>query len=68
MPSEHVANGMLRAGFTNRLGKAQFRYTLRAKAMTGDPAKWLMIATRAATPKASASKRVQLRLPASFQH
>jgi hypothetical protein len=66
MPSKHVANGMLQAGFTNRFGKAQFRYTLRAKAMTGSPAKWLTIATRAATPKASASKRVLLRMPAAF--
>ena len=68
MPAKHVANGKLRAGFTNRFGKAQFRYTLRAKAMTGSPAKWLTIVTRAATPKASASKRVQLRLPAAFTH
>jgi len=67
MPSKNVANGMLRAGFTNRFGKAQFRYTVRANAMTGGPAKWLTVATRAATPKASASKRVQLRLPARFQ-
>ncbi|HYI74573.1 MAG TPA: hypothetical protein VEW90_04815 [Gaiellaceae bacterium] len=67
LPSKNVANGMVRAGFTNRFGKAQFRYTVRANATTGAPAKWLTVATRAATPKASASKRVQLRLPA-VQH
>jgi hypothetical protein len=62
-PSKHMANGALRAGFTNRVGKAQFGFRLRASALAGPGPKLLTIATRAATPKSSAATKVTLRLP-----
>ena len=63
MPSKHMANGALRAGFTNRVGKARFGFRLRTSALAGPGPKFLTIATRAATPKSSATKKVTLRLP-----
>jgi hypothetical protein len=63
MPPKHLANGALRAGFTNRVGKAQFGFRLRTSALAGPGPKFLTIATRAATPKSSATKKVTLRLP-----
>jgi hypothetical protein len=65
MPWKHVANGPLRAGFTNRIGKGQFAYKLRANAFKAPPAKYLTIAMRAATPASSRNKKVTLRLPAA---
>lgn len=62
MPAKHVANGALRAGFTNRVGKAQFAYRLKASAFKGG---LLTIAARVATPKSTATKNVALRLPAA---
>ena len=62
MPSKHVANGALRAGFTNRVGKAQFGFRLRTSAFKGG---LLTIATRATTPKSTATRKVALRLPAA---
>jgi len=61
-PAKHVANGALRAGFTNRVGKAQFAFRLKASAFKGG---LLTIAVRAATPKSTATKKVALRLPAA---
>jgi hypothetical protein len=63
MPAKHTANGSQRAGFTNRVGKAQFGFRLRASAFAGPGPKFLTIATRAATPKSSTAKKVALRLP-----
>ena len=65
LPSEHVANGTVRVGFTNRIGRSRFVYRLRAAAFNSPPAKYLTIATRAATPTHSAIKKVTLRLPAA---
>ena len=62
MPAKHVANGALRAAFTNRVGKAQFAYRITASAFKGG---LLTIAARAATPKSTATKKVALRLPAA---
>jgi len=62
MPAKHVANGALRAAFTNRVGKAQFAFRLKASAFKGG---LLTIAARAATPKSTATKKVALRLPAA---
>jgi hypothetical protein len=64
MPAKHVATGALKAGFTNRVGKGQFAYRLKASAFTGKPAQFFTIWMRAATPKSSATKKVTLRLPA----
>lgn len=64
MPAKHVANGAVKAGFTNRAGKGRFAYRLKAGAFAGKPAKYLTIWTRAATPKSSAARKVTLRLPA----
>jgi hypothetical protein len=61
-PTKHVANGALRAGFTNRVGKAQFAFRIKASAFKGG---LLTIAARASTPKATATKKVALRLPAA---
>jgi hypothetical protein len=61
-PSKHVANGALRAGFTNRVGKAQFAFRIKASAFKGG---LLTIAARASTPKSTATKKVALRLPAA---
>lgn len=65
LPAKHVANGAVRAGFTNRIGKAQFGYRLRQSAFTGTSTKVMTFAARAATPKASTTKRFVLRLPAA---
>jgi hypothetical protein len=62
IPAKHVANGALRAAFTNRVGKAQFAFRLKASAFKGG---LLTIAVRAATPKSTATKKVALRLPAA---
>lgn len=62
MPTKHVANGALRAAFTNRVGKAQFAYRIKASAFKGG---LLTIAARAATPKSTATRKVALRLPAA---
>jgi hypothetical protein len=67
MPEKHVANGALKAGFTNRVGKGRFAYRLKASAFTGSTAQLLTIWTRAATPKSSATKKVTLRLPAAVK-
>jgi hypothetical protein len=67
MPEKHVANGALKAGFTNRVGKGRFAYGLKASAFTGSTAQLLTIWTRAATPKSSAAKKVTLRLPAAVK-
>jgi Glucodextranase, domain B len=63
LPSRHVANGALRAGFTNRVGRARFAYHMRASALAGKESKLLTITVRAATPKSSATTWVALRLP-----
>jgi hypothetical protein len=64
MPARHVANGPVRAGFTNRVGQAQFGYRMTPGAFKkGALPKYLTLATRASTPKASATKRVTFRLP-----
>jgi hypothetical protein len=63
LPSKHVANGALRAGFTNRTGRGQFAYKLKSSAFRFPPAKYLVISTRAATPKHTATRKVTLRLP-----
>jgi hypothetical protein len=62
IPAKHVANGALRASFTNRVGKAQFAFRLKASAFKGG---LLTIAARASTPKSTAIKKVALRLPAA---
>ena len=62
MPAKHVADGALRAAFTNRVGKAQFAFRLKASAFEGG---LLTIAARAATPKSTATRKVALRLPAA---
>jgi hypothetical protein len=62
MPARYVANGAHRAGFTSRLGTAQFAFRLKASAFQGG---LLTIAARASTPKATATKKVALRLPAA---
>jgi hypothetical protein len=67
LPAKHVANGALKAGFTNRLGKGRFAFRLKASAFTGSPAQFFTIWTRAATPKSSATKKVTLRLPAAVK-
>ena len=61
-PSQHVANGALRAAFTSRVGKAQFVFRLEASAFRGG---LLRIAARATTPKSTATRKVALRLPAA---
>ena len=61
-PSMHVANGALRAAFTNRVGKARFVFRLEASAFKGG---LLTIAARASTPKSTATRKVALRLPAA---
>jgi hypothetical protein len=64
VPARHVANGPVRAGFTNRVGQAQFGYRMTPGAFKkGALPKYLTLATRATTPKASASKHVTFRLP-----
>jgi hypothetical protein len=65
LPAKHVANGTLRAGFTNRIGRGQFAYKLRRTEFTASPAKYLTIATQATTPAHSATKKVTLCLPAA---
>jgi hypothetical protein len=65
LPAKHVANGAVRAGFTNQIGKAQFGYRLRQSAFAGTSTKVMTFAARAATPKASTTKRVVLCLPAA---
>jgi hypothetical protein len=67
MPAKHVANGALKAGFTNRVGKGRFAFRLKASAFTGTPAQHFTIWTRAATPKSSATRKVTLRLPAAVR-
>jgi hypothetical protein len=63
-PAKHVANGTARAGFTNRVGQKQFAYRMTPEALEkGALPKYLTLATRASTPRASATKRVTLRLP-----
>jgi len=63
MPLRYLANGANRAGFTNRLGKARFMYRLHSRAFAGGTCKHLALMVRASTPRASAQKRVTLRLP-----
>lgn len=64
-PQSHLATGAVRAGFTNRIGQARFTYRLRPGAVATASKKFLTIATRASTPRASTSRQVKLRLPAS---
>jgi hypothetical protein len=64
-PQRHLATGAVRAGFTGRLGQARFTYRLRSGAVATASKQFLTIATRASTPRASASLQVKLRLPAS---
>jgi hypothetical protein len=64
-PQRHLATGAVRAGFTSRLGQARFTYRLRSGAVATASKQFLTIATRASTPRASASLQVKLRLPAS---
>lgn len=64
MPARHVANGSVRAGFTNRVGQKQFAYRMTPEAFKkGALPKYLTLATKASTPRANASKRVTFRLP-----
>jgi hypothetical protein len=64
MPARHVANGSVRAGFTNRVGQKQFAYRMTPEALKkGALPKYLTLATKASTPRANASKRVTFRLP-----
>jgi hypothetical protein len=64
MPARHVANGPVRAGFTNRVGQKQFAYRMTPEAFKkGALPKYLTLATKASTPRANASKRVTFRLP-----
>jgi hypothetical protein len=65
MPAKHVTNSALRTGFTNRSGRGQFAYKLKTSAFDGASVGHLTIATRAATPAASTSTKVTLRLPAA---
>jgi hypothetical protein len=66
MPAQHVRNGALRAGFTNRIGNGRFAYRLQASAFQ-DKTQYLTIWTRAATPKSSATTKVTLRLPTAAE-
>jgi hypothetical protein len=61
-PVKHIANGAQRAAFTNRVGKAQFAFRVKASAFKGG---LLTIVARAATPKSTATRKVALRLPAA---
>ena len=60
-PHKQLTNGSIRAGFTNRLGRAQFTYRVRMSSLAGMPGS-LTIVTRAKTPTATATKRVAVRL------
>ena len=62
-PTKYLANGTLRAGFTNRLGVERFVYRLRKRALTDRLPRTLVLSVRASTPTAAARKLVRVRLP-----
>lgn len=62
-PRLHLATGPIRAGFTNRTGRAQFTYRLRPNAFCGGQRASLTIATSAKTPTASVFRKASLQLP-----
>jgi hypothetical protein len=63
MPRMHIANGSIRAGFTNRVGKARFTYRVRMSSLASMRPGYLTVATRAKTPTVTVMRRVSLRLP-----
>lgn len=63
MPLRYLANGSVRAGFTNRVGQAKFWYRLHTRAFARPAGKRLAVMANASTPRASARRKVQLRLP-----
>jgi hypothetical protein len=65
LPSSTFADGSLRAGFTNRLGTAQFWYRLSRSAVAKAAPQTLAVGTKASTPTAHANLVVKLRLPAA---
>lgn len=62
-PRYHLANGSVRAGFTNRFGRGQFTYRLRPAAFAGPQHAVLTTVARAKTPTASAWRKASFRLP-----
>jgi hypothetical protein len=62
-PLRYLATGASRAGFTNRLGVKRFAYTLQKRAFTDRMPRRLTLVVRANTPRASARKVAQVRLP-----
>jgi hypothetical protein len=65
LPSRHVANGAVRLGFTDRVGRARFTYRLRAGVVGGQQLRYLTIATRASTPTRATTKSVTFCMPAA---
>ena len=63
LPAKHVANGALRAGFTNRVGKAQFAFRLEASAFTGTPWTYLTFAAVPRPRRRAPPRGSTLRLP-----
>jgi hypothetical protein len=63
MPLRYLANGAMRAGFTNRLGLKRFAYKLQKRAFTDSAPRRLTLVVRASTPRAAAKKVAKVRLP-----
>jgi hypothetical protein len=63
-PGRWTINGPVRAAFTNKVGKAGFSVKLKRAAFPRQAVRQLALLLRASTPRASAQKRVVLRLPA----
>jgi hypothetical protein len=63
-PSRYLAAGAVRAGFTNRIGKARFTYRLHPRAFANCGCKRLAVTVRASTSRAATKRAASLRLPA----
>jgi hypothetical protein len=66
-PARLVKNGPVRAGFTNRFGKAAFRLALKKQEVATYKRGFFVMTVRAKTPRAAATKRALLRLPAGIR-
>jgi hypothetical protein len=65
-PARLVKNGPVRAGFTNRFGKIAFRIALEKAEVAACEREFFVLTVRAKTPRAAATKRALLRLPAEL--
>ena len=67
-PGDYLATGSVRAGFTNRFGRAKLTYRLRPSAFAGPRQAVLTTVARAKTPTVSAWRKASLQLPVLADH